>query len=169
MDQNLNKKINLRENIISSVKENKTKFFLLVGGIFIALIIYFLLQEHQLKKNTQLSEKYVTAGILLSKGKEQEAKKFYEEIIQSKNDFYSILAMNTILEKDLIKDKEKIKQYFLKLEKLNLDDQQNDLILFKKALYLIKTDDYSSGKKILDTLIIKDSILKKAAQNIIDK
>ena len=60
------------------------------------------------KKNISLAEKYVQAEILLSSNKNEKAKKLYEEIILSKNKFYSILALNTVIEKDLIFDKKKL-------------------------------------------------------------
>ena len=66
------------------------------------------------------------------------AKKIYEEIILSKNKFYSILALNTIIEKNLIKDKEKILEFFEIVEKSNFKKDQKDLIALKKALYMIK-------------------------------
>ena len=42
---------------------------------------------------------------------------YYENIILSNNEFYSLLALNTILEKKLIKDDQKILNYFSQLEK----------------------------------------------------
>ena len=61
------------------------------------------------KKNEIISEKYIQAGLYLSSNEMKNAKKIYEEIIESKNKFYSILALNTILEKNLeSNDKEKI-------------------------------------------------------------
>ena len=39
--------------------------------------------------------------------KKETAAKYYEEIILSKNKFYSVLALNAILEKELIKDKKR--------------------------------------------------------------
>ena len=78
----------------------------------------------------------------------KKCKKYYEEIILSKNKFYSLLALNTILEKNLINDKKKIIKYFLKLEKFNFSKEANiDLIHFKKALYLIKIKEIKAGKK----------------------
>ena len=48
----------------------------------------------------------------MSKNQNKEAKKYYENIILSKNKFYSLLALNTILEKNLIEDKKKNFNYF---------------------------------------------------------
>ena len=77
------------------------------------------------------------------------------------------MSLNTILEKNLIEDNEKILEYFAQLEKKNFSEDLKDLILFKKALYLIKIKDSESGKKILENLIKKESNLKLSAQEII--
>ena len=79
-----------------------------------------------------------------------------------------MLALNTLIEKDLINDKEKIIKYFLKLESLNYSKDLADLILFKKALYLIKIKDNKSGKNILNKLIEDGSSLESLAQEFIN-
>ena len=70
--------------------------------------------------------------------KKDEAKKIYEEIILSKNEFYSILALNKLIEENLINDKKKILNYFKMIEKSLITNDYKELIIFKKALYLIK-------------------------------
>ena len=46
---------------------------------------------------------------------------------------------------------------------------QRDLIILKKALYLIKIDNVESGYKLLNKLIEDNSILKSVATKIIKK
>ena len=76
--------------------------------------------------------------------------------------------MNTILEKNLINDKEKVLKYFEELEKLKLSKEQNDLLNFKKALYLIKFGDKKKAEKILNDLINSKSNLKSLSIEIIN-
>ena len=92
----------------------------------------------------------------------------YEEIIFSKNKFYSILSLNTILEKNLISDKKKILEYFEILEGVSLSQENKDLITFKKALYLLKSSDIQNGKNLLKSLIDKNSSLKTIANELIE-
>ena len=125
------------------------------------------MHERKESENIFLSEKYIKAGLLLSNNENFEAKNKYVEIILSKNKFYSLLALNTILEKNLVKEKEKMLEYFLILEKINYSKELYNLILFKKALYLFKEQDYDTGKKILNNLINEDSNLKSIAQQLI--
>ena len=89
-----------------------------------------------------------------------------EEVILSKNKIYSLLALNTILEKNLESDSKKILSYFNLLEKLNFSQNTKDLIIFKKALFLIKTNDPKAGNEILINLIEKNSSLKSLAQEV---
>ncbi len=96
-----------------------------------------------------------------------QARIIYEEIINNDDKFYSILALNSILEKNLVNDKKLILDYFSKLENKNYPKETLDLIYLKKALYLIKIKDNEQGKKILNQLINQDSNLKDVAQEII--
>ena len=56
--------------------------------------------------------------------------------------------MNTILEKKLVTDKDKVLGYFLLIENLNLSDEQIDILKLKKALYLINENEVEEGEKI---------------------
>ena len=47
----------------------------------------------------------------------EESLVYFENIIESNNKFYSILALNNIIEKNLISDHEKIIGYFSLIEK----------------------------------------------------
>ena len=121
------------------------------------------------KNNILIGNKYIKAGLYLTSGKKDQSKNLYEEIILSKNKFYSILALNTILEKDLVTDKNKIFQYFKIVEELNKPQEQTDLVIFKKALYLIKISNIKEGNELLKKLIDENSKLKLLAEEILAK
>ena len=169
MDQSLDNKPDFKLNLISFFKRNKLKILLFSTIAIVLLAVIFIFDEKQKKENIIISEKYVKAGLLLNENRKDEATTYYEEIIQSKNKFYSLLALNLILEKDLINDKVKIIQYFSKLEKMDYSSELSDLIQFKKALYLIKIKEVEKSQKIFERLIAKDSNLKLAVQEIINK
>lgn len=167
MDQSLDKKIDLKARMHSFIKNHKFKFLFFISATFIFIICFFVIVENEKKKNILISEKYIRAGLLLSSGQNKDAITYYEDIIASKHKFYSILALNIILEKNLVTDNEKILEYFNELEKENYSEELKDLILFKKALYLFKRNDNETGKKILNFLINKNSNLKSVALQII--
>ena len=169
MEQSLDKKPDLKDAIQSFFYNNKKKIFLFIFIVITITIAFFLWKDNNYKKNILISEKYTKAQLLLSKNDKEAATKYYEEIIFSNNKFYSILSLNIIIEKNLIKDKQKIKGYFEIIEKLDLTKTDKDLIKLKKALYFIKILDVENGNKILKELIEKDSNLKKIAEDIIKK
>lgn len=167
MDQNIDKRPELKENLRIFLNRNKKKVILIFILTIIISGIIFIWNENQNKKNLIISEKYVEAGVALSKSNKDKAVKYYEEIIFSKNKFYSILALNTILEKDLVNDKKKIFEYFLTLEAISFSEEKADLISLKKALYFMKLNNLDESKKIFNKLIKKDSNFKLIAEELI--
>ena len=169
MDQSLENKINLKARIIDFYNFNKIKIFFLVLILIISFISLLLIKHNETKKNILIAEKYVEAGIYLASNKPENATKLYEEIILSKNKFYSILALNKVIEKSLISDKNTILEYFNILENSISKGDQKDLIIFKKALFLIKNSENQKGKNLLEKLISKNSIFKSVSQELLGK
>tara|TARA_B100001057_G_scaffold469001_1_gene528880 strand:- start:1002 stop:1511 length:510 start_codon:yes stop_codon:yes gene_type:complete len=169
MEQKINNKIALKDKLISFYQTNKYKLFVFTIILIIAFISIFILKINSEKKNSLVAEKYIRAGLYLAENKRDQSKNLYEEIILSKNKFYSALALNKILEKDLISDKNKILNYFLIIEKINKSEERDDLLIFKKALYLIKIGNIKEGNSLLKNLIDKESALKILAKEIISE
>ena len=168
MEQSENKKIDTKENLKLFVKNNFTKIILFLVFLIIIIASFFVWKENQNKKNFLISEKYVKAGILLRNGENKSATNYYKDIILSKNKFYSVLALNTILEKNLIEDNIEILNLFEKVEKLKLDKKNTDLIIFKKALYFSKINQVEKSKILLNKLIDQNSSLKELALNFVE-
>ena len=168
MDHNLEKKIEFKDKLLLFLKESKIKLLLVIGILilFSASIVLFQINSNQ--KKILISEKYIQAGIYLKTDKTK-SRKILEEIILSKNKFYSPLALNLILEKNLISDNKKIIKYFQLLEEIKLPEDKSDLILLKKALYLIKISEEKDSNKILKNLIDKNSQYKSLAEDLIIK
>lgn len=167
MKQSINKKPNFKENLKSFYIRNKVKIFSIAILSSFLLIGGFIWKKYEIEKNLLISEKYVKANLLLLNGEKKKAIKNYEEIIFSKSKFYSLLSLNTIIDKNLVTNKEKILKYFGQLEKNNFDEDELDLITFKKALFLIKTLDKQKSDLLLKTIIEKNSSLKSLAQEIL--
>ena len=167
MEDNLDNKIEFKDRVISFYKENKFKIFTSIIFLIIIIASFISYKIYADKKNDLISEKYIEAGLYLSSNDKLNAKKIYKEIILSENKFYGALALNSILEKNLEKDKEKIISYFKIIEGLNYSKEQRDLISFKKALYLMKQLDTDEAKEILQNLIDSESTLKNLAEEIL--
>ena len=169
MDQELNKKIERSNKLVFFFKENKTKVSIFTGLIILVLLTTVSTQVFNNKKNVKISEQYITASLHLSSQELEKSRKIYENIILSKNQFYSLLSLNTILEKDLEQDFEKIMNYFEIVENLGHSKEKKDLILLKKALYLIDNSKKKEGNNILNNLISNDSTFKSLAEEILKK
>ena len=169
MSQDIENKLEFKDKLILFYRKNKLKIISLIILIFVVFSAPILINENQKKKNVLQAENYIKAGIYLSNGKEKQALEIFEEIIKSKNKFYSILALNSILEKNLVEEKEKIFNYFETLETINFSEDTLDVINFKKALFYLKNSNSEQGNNLLQKLIDKNSNQKSLAQEIIGK
>ena len=147
--------------------KNRLKIFTLITIIILIFISITYVQYTNGKKNELIAEKYIQAGLYLSSNKTEKAKKLYIDIILEKNDFYSVLALNTLIEKNLISDKDKILEFFQIIEKLSLTKNSSDLLIFKKSLYLLKNSDKQAGIKLLKKLVDDNSSLKPIAEELL--
>ena len=157
----------IKDKIFSFVKKNYIKILFIVFLVILFLVILIFLQFNHKKKNTLISEEYMKASIMISSNELEKPKKILENIIFSKNKFYSNLALNLILEKKLEKDFNRIISYFEAVEKLSLSKDQYELLIFKKALYLMKSSKIEEGKKLLKNLANSKSNIKNLAINIL--
>ena len=169
MEQNENNKIELKDKLISFYNTNKVKIYTFIGILIIIVISLAFIKISNEKRNILIGNKYIKAGLYLTSGKKDQSKNLYEEIIFSKNKFYSILALNKLLENNLISDKNKILNYFQIVEKINISQEQHDLIVFKKALYLLKISNNKNGNELLENLIKNNSKLNSLAKEILNK
>jgi len=169
MELNVDKKIEFKDKLNSYYSKNKLKIYIVIIIAIFSIISVNLFNINKEKKNEFIAEKYIQAGLLLSSKNQEKSKKIYEEIILSENNFYSILSLNTILEENLITDKNKILEYFSIVEKLTKSNDQLDLIFFKKALFLIEKKDITEGKAILEKIISQESKYKFLAEEVLKK
>ncbi len=169
MDQNLENNKSFKNKAILFFNENKIKIIFLIFSLLTVIIFFLFLSINNEKKNNLIAEQYIQAGIHLSSGQRNKSIKIYENIIFSKNQFYSILALNTILEKKLVSDEKKILDYFDVIEGLDIPTDRKDLILLKKSLYFMKNSQQEKAKKILQELVEKNSQLKNLAKEILSE
>ena len=168
MDQDKEKNIEFKDKLKLFFVEQKIKIILIFSTFIIILIIFAVTTIFQERKNILISEKFIKANIFLSSENKDKSKELYEEIIKSKNKFYSILALNMILEKGLENNEDKIIKYFNILQDLSIPSDQKDLLIFKKALYLIQISKTEEGKNLLRKLSNSDSYLKNISNQILE-
>ena len=168
MEQNLEDRVEFREKAKYFFNKNKKKIVLFLIIVFLFLCALFLTDYNKKKANNLISEKYIQAGLLLASDQKEESKEIFKEIILSKNKFYSVLALNTIIEKDLEKNQTKVIEYFDIVENINKSKEQNDLILFKKALYLLKISKENEAKKILEMLLNSNTGFESLIRDLLE-
>lgn len=152
MDQKTDNNLEFRDKLGLFLKKHKFKIVILISVLILIMVSFTFFNISQQKKNNLAAEKFVKANIYLSSNNKKKSKEIYEEIIYSKNKFYSILSLNIILEKKLEDSKVKILQYFEIIEDLSISSEQKNLLILKKALYLLKNSDIEEGKKLLKNL-----------------
>jgi len=167
MENNLENKTDINNKLSNFYRLNKLKIFTIIIIIFVVVISIFFLKHMNKKNNILIAEKYVEAGLQLSKNNKENARNLYEEIILSKNKFYSILSLNTIIENDLIKDNEKVLNYFELLKNSNFSKDKKYFLILKEALYLIKLSNKKDGEQLLKDLIKNSPQLNTLAEEII--
>ncbi len=167
MNENLENKIDFKQSLISFYRKNKFKLIFFFIIVLLAIVGIFLMNVSKEKKNLLISEKYIKAGVYLSLNDNDQSLKIFREIIMSKNNFYSPLSLYTIIEKNLETNPNEILKYFDIIENLNIEEEQKELILLKKALYLINIDKKKEAISILQKLTKTQSNYKELANEIL--
>ena len=168
MDQDIDKNLEFTNKLKLFFIKQKIKIILIFFAFFVISIIFLWMKIIQEKENISISEKFIKANIYLSSENKDKSKELYEEIIKSKNKFYSILALNTILEKELENNEDVIINYFDILQDLSIPPEQKELLIFKKALYLIQISKTEEGETLLRRLSNSNSYLKNISDQILD-
>ena len=160
------KEINSIEKIENFLRKNKNILLIILTLIIFVLIGVGYLNYYQKSKNEKVSEKFVQAGIYLSLNQQEKSKEIYKEIITSKNKFYSLLALNSIIDNDLEQNNQEVLELFNIVENTKIEKEQKNLVKLKKALYLIKISKDKEGEKLLNEIISDNSIWKETAVEI---
>ena len=168
MDQDKDINLEFSEKLKLFFIKQKVKIILISCTCILISIIFLIMKTFQERENISISEKFIKANIYLSSENKDKSKELYEEIIKSKNKFYSILALNMILEKELENNEDVIINYFDILQDLSIPSEQKDLLIFKKALYLIQVSKTEEGERLLRKLSNSDSYLKNISDQILE-
>ena len=167
MENELENKSGLIQKIINLLIERKKIFISTITLIIFLLAGLKIFDYYKETQNKKISEMYIKAGLYLSSNKKDQSKEIYIEIINSKNKFYSILALNNIIENDLEEKSEKVLKLFNLVENIKTEKEQRNLIKLKKSLYLFKISKFNEGNVLLKQIIADDSKWKNIALELI--
>ena len=166
MENEIIDKKDLIEKSVDILRKKKKLLFSILFIVIAILSVIIFLNYYQNNQNEKISEQYIKAGIHLSSKDNEKSKLIYKEIIFSKNKFYSILALNNIIENNLEENSDEILKLFEIIENINITTEQKNLVKLKKALYFKKISRDSEGNELLEEIIADNSIWKEAAMEI---
>ena len=155
---NQNTRIDLIKNFF---KKNIKRFLILLIISLIILVAIFTLDELKERKKNKFAVAYNSIIFDTNKYSEIEIKEKMIEIINSKIETYSNLALYYLIDKKLVKNQNEIENLFDKVISNTKDFEHKNLAIFKKALYFSDKFNEIEILKILNPLINSDSVWKQ--------
>ncbi len=152
------------EKIKNFFINNKKKLIFAMLIILIGIISGYSFDKYQANKKQQISDDFNLVTIEYSENTKEKTINRLIDIINEKNPTYSPLSLYFIIDNELISDQNKINELFdVLIEQTTLDDEINNLIIYKKALF--NADQSSEGDllNLLNPLINSKSVWKSHA------
>ena len=156
--------------IDSNTRNQKIKDFFINNKKILATITIFLIfsilsfyiyQIYKDQHKENISNRYNSAIIEHKNGDDSKIISEMIEIIEDKNSTYSPLALYYLIDENLIKDKNEINYLFdVLINKISLDYEIKNLIIYKKALFNADTTNENELLNILNPIINSKSIWK---------
>ena len=142
----------------------KNRIILVLLFIIFIFISYFGYEEYKNRARIEISNEYNIVLIEYSEENKQETANRLLEIINKKNSTYSPLSLYFIIDNKLIEEQKIVNDLFdLIIEKVPLEKEIKNLIIYKKALF--NADDIKENEllNILNPLINSQSVWKSHA------
>ena len=148
--------------------DNKKKIIFGILSIILLIFIFYSYEIYKERFKNQLSDKYNNAIIEYESGDKFKTSSLLVEVVMDKDSTYSPLALYFILDNNLINDQNKINDLFdLVINKITLEKEIKNLIIYKKALYNADNIGESQLLEILNPLINSQSVWKSHALYLI--
>ena len=152
------------EKIKNFFIKNKNRLYILLLALIIILISAYGYDKYTINKKNEISNKFNLAILEYSEKTKNNTTNTLLEIINEKDPTYSPLSLYFIIDNKLISDVEKINNLFdIIIEKISLDNEIKNLIIFKKASYNADQAQESELLNILNPLINSKSVWKSHA------
>ena len=152
------------EKIKNFIREKKGLLISFISMIIILLIGYFIIIEFNEKKKIEISNLYNSTVIQYSINSKEDIVDDLIDIINKKDSTYSPLSLYFIIDNSLIKDLTKVNKLFdIIINEVSLDEETQNLIHYKKALYNADISDENQLLAILKPLINSNGVWKSHA------
>jgi len=151
-----------REKFKNFIVEKKKFLISIISFLIFLILVFFLYSEFKLRKQIKISNKY--NEIIQSYEKNKNIREELVNIIKEKDITYSPLALNFIIDNEIINNKGEVNILFdIVIEDIDLEREIKNLIIYKKALYNSDTYDESDLLKILYPILNSESIWRSHA------
>jgi len=152
------------ERVKNFFTNNKKKIIFGTLSIVLLIFVFYSYEIYKERFKNQLSDKYNNAIIEYESGDKSKTSSLLVEVVKDKDSTYSPLALYFILDNNLINDQNKINDLFdLVINKITLEKEIKNLIIYKKALYNADNIGESQLLEILHPLINSQSVWKSHA------
>ena len=152
------------EKIKNFFVNNKNKLIFGIIIILVGIVAVYGFDKYQTNKKQQISDNYNLITIEYSENNKEKTTNKLIEIVNAKDPTYSLLSLYFIIDNKLLSDQKQINELFdILINQTPLDDEINNLIIYKKALF--NADQYAEGDmlNILNPLINSKSVWKSHA------
>ncbi len=153
-----------KEKIKNFIINNKKSIITVITILLLFLFSFFFYKDYQKRNSESLADKYNIAIIQYESGDKSKILDIMKNIIEQKDKTYSPLAFYYLLDNDLITSKEEINKYFdILINETKIDNENKNLITFKKGLFNAEFANENELLSILNPVIKSESIWKPHA------
>ena len=128
--------------------------------VFLTIILFFWYSEFKNNKQANLAFEFNEITQSYNSNKNKNVGKKLIEIINKKDKTYSPLALNFIIDNQILENKSEINDLFDIIINIKLEEEIKYLIIYKKALYNSENSKENELLKILNPILNSESIWK---------
>ena len=150
-----------REKFKNFIIKNKKILVMSVSSIIIIILLLVFYSEIKFKNQIKLGNKYNEIVLSYEKKNNQNTEEELIDIIQKKDPTYSPLALNFIIDNEIVNDKIKVNELFdIIIKKTDIENEIKNLIIYKKALYNSDNINENDLINILNPILNSESVWK---------
>ena len=138
------------EKIKNFLLKNKILIICIVAGIVLSFLAFYTLQIYTDGQKEKISNRYNSIIINYKNKGDSNTSLLMKEIVEERDSTYSPLALYFLIDNNLIKDRQEINGLFdILVNKVDLDQEIKNLIIYKKALY---NSDFVGENELIEML-----------------
>ena len=153
-----------QEKVRNFFVNNKNKIISTIIILIVILVGAYSFDSYKTNKKKEISNKFNSTTLAYSESTKERTIQNLVEIINEQDPTYSPLSLYFIIDNKLISNQSEINSYFDTLiEKVSLDKEIKNLVIYKKALFNADQAQESDLLNILNPLINSKSVWKSHA------